>query len=54
MSHLGAAAHLGEADGEDSVGAAAEVIHARAGCGAVGVAKNDQVVHVTVVVYQLL
>lgn len=46
--------HLGEADGEDGVGAAAEVIHACAGCGAVGIAENDQVLHVIVVVNQVL
>jgi len=36
------------------VGAAADVIHGCAGCGAVGIAKNDQVLHVIVVVYREL
>lgn len=48
------AIHLGEADCEDGMGAAAEVIHRCAGCGAVGIAENDQVLHVTVVVNQVL
>lgn len=52
--HLNAAVHLGEADGEDGVGAAAEVVHACAGCGAVGIAEDDQALHVTVVVHELL
>lgn len=52
--HFSTAAHLGEADGEDGVRAAAEVVHACAGCGAVGIAEDDQVFHVTVVVHQLL
>lgn len=52
--HLSTAVHLGEADGEDGVGAAAEVVHACAGCGAVGIAEDDQVLHVTVAVHQLL
>lgn len=48
------AVYLGEADGEDGVGTAAAVIHARAGGGAVGVAENNQVLHVAVAVYQVL
>lgn len=51
---LHTAVHLCEADGEDGVGAAAEVIHASSGCGAVLVAKIDQVLHVIVVMYQVL
>lgn len=45
--------YLGEADGEDGVGAAAGAIHACAGCGAVGIAENDQILHVTVLVYRM-
>lgn len=43
--------HLGESDGEDGMGAAAGVIHASAGCGAVGIAKNNQILHVLVAVH---
>lgn len=46
--------HLGEPDGENGMGAAAVLIHACAACGAVVIAKNNQVLHVTVVVNQVL
>lgn len=45
--------HLGEADGEDGMRAAADVIHACAGCGAVGIPENDQVLQVTVAEYRV-
>lgn len=45
--------HLGEHDGEDGVGAPAEDSRIPAECGAVGIAKNDQVFYFTVVFYQM-
>lgn len=43
--------HLGEHYGEDGMGALAEVIHSPAGCGALGIAENDQALHFTVALY---
>ena len=47
-------AHLGEVDGEDGVRAAAGVVHARGGCGAVDVARLHQLLHVMIVLHQVL
>ena len=51
---LNTAGNLSEADGEDGVRAAAEVIHPRAGRGAVGIPENDLLLYVTVSVHQVL
>lgn len=45
--------HLREVDGEDGVRAAADVVHARAGGGAVGVSGLHQLLHVAVVLHQV-
>lgn len=45
--------HLGKCDGEDCVWTAAEVIHARAGYGAGGVPKSDQVLHIALAVHNM-
>lgn len=42
--------HLCETDSEDAVGAAAALVHPRAGRCAVGIAESDQVLHFTVLV----
>lgn len=44
---------LSEVDGEDGVRAAADVIHAGAGGGAVDVSSLHQLLHVTVVLHQV-
>lgn len=44
---------LREVDGEDGVRAAADVVHARAGRGAVDVAGLHQLLHVAVVLHQV-
>lgn len=44
---------LREVDGEDGVRAAADVVHAGAGRGAVDVAGLHQLLHVTVVLHQV-
>lgn len=51
---LNTAVNLSEADGEDGVRAAAEVIHPCAGRGAVGIPENDLLLYVTVGVHQVL
>ena len=51
---LNTAVNPSEVDGEDGVRAAAEVIHPCAGCGAVGIPKNDLLLHVTMIVHQVL
>lgn len=45
-------AHLGDADGEDGMRAAAREIHGRAACGAPGITKRHDILHVVVVVNQ--
>lgn len=51
---MGLASCLGEVDGEDGVRAAADVVHARAGRGAVDVARLHQLLYVRVVLHQVL
>lgn len=46
--------YLREVDGEDGVRAAAGVVHARGGRGAVDVARLHQLLHVVVVLHQVL
>lgn len=47
-------AHLGEVNGEDGVRAAAGVVHARGGRGAVDIARLHQHLHVVIVLHQVL
>lgn len=46
--------YLCEVNGEDGVRAAAGVVHARAGCGAVDVPRLHQLFHVTEVLHEVL
>ena len=48
------AVHLSKVDGEDGMGAAADVVHGRARRGAPGVPRRHQVLHLAVVMHLVL
>lgn len=52
MFEMNSAAHLGDTNSEDGMRAAAAVIHGCAACGAPGIAKRHDILHVVVVVNQ--